>query len=114
MAVPTTRELNVKVIFLVTLVAVMLLVAIIYAAQAAFFYFQNVQTERQYAEGAARTFAETGVRGDNLDLAVLETGQLGQLERNETVELTDDEGNVIGTQTLIPIDEAMGRIAERY
>lgn len=114
MAVPTTRELNVKVIFTVTIVSVLLLIAIVFAAQAGFFFFENQQIERQYAEGAERTFAETGLRMDNLELAELEKEQNENLTRSGWRELTDAEGNAIGQAELLPIDQAMQDIAERY
>lgn len=114
MAVSTTRELNVKVIFVVTIVSTMLLIAIVYAAQAGYFYFKNRQVERQYTAGAERTFVETGLRQDNLDLARLETRQAADLERSGSVDLTDAEGNVVGQVRMTPIGDAMQTIAERY
>ncbi|MEO1236871.1 MAG: hypothetical protein AAFX76_08800 [Planctomycetota bacterium] len=114
MAPPSTRELNVKVIFVVTTVAVLLMVAIVYAAQAGFFYFQNRQTDRQYEIGAERTYQETGLRMDNLELARLKKQQLDELRRSGTEPVTDAEGQEIGTVTYRPIDEAMDAIADRY
>ena len=114
MAVPTTRELNVKVIFMVTIVATLLLVAIVYAAQAGFFYFQNQQVQRQYDRASGQTFAETGSRGDNLDLARMQQRHREELHAQGTRELRDADGNVTGTVTLMPIDQAMQRVAERY
>lgn len=110
----TTRELNVKVISMVTLVSVILLTAIIFAAQAGFFFFKNRQEDRQYSAGAARTFAETGSRHDNLDLARLDQEQDNELQRTGRVDVTDDKGKVIGRVEMTPINDAMKRIAERY
>ncbi|MEL7087381.1 MAG: hypothetical protein AAGL98_02890 [Planctomycetota bacterium] len=114
MAVPTTRELNVKVIFVVTIVAVLLLIAIVYAAKAGFFFFENRQLERQYTEGAERTFAETGLRMDNLELAELKKEQREHLTRDGWRDITDTDGNKVGEAELLPIDQAMQAIAERY
>ena len=114
MAVPTTRELNVKVIFVVTIVSVLLLIAIVYASKAGFFFFENRQIERQYAEGAERTYEATGLRMDNMELATLKKEQAEELTREGWRDLTDEEGNVIGQADLMPIDDAMKSIAERY
>ncbi|MEM8737711.1 MAG: hypothetical protein AAGG38_04435 [Planctomycetota bacterium] len=110
----STRELNVKVIFIVTIVAVLLLTAIIYTAQAGFFYFQNEQIARQYEKGAARTYAETNLRMDNLDLARLNKAQSENLERSGQAQVTDSEGEPTGTVTYRPIGDAMRAVAERY
>lgn len=114
MAVSSTRELNVKVIFVVTIVSVFLLVAIVYAAQAGFFYFENRQVERQYAAGAERTFEVTGTRGDNLELAQLDQDQDTDLQRDGSRDITDADGEVVGSANLMPIDEAMQQIDDRY
>ncbi|MEM7626158.1 MAG: hypothetical protein AAF333_11230 [Planctomycetota bacterium] len=114
MAVPTTRELNVKVIFVVTIVSVLLLVAIVYAAQAGFFFFENRQIERQYSEGAQRTYEQTGLRMDNLELATLKKTQTEELTREGWRDLEDEDGNVVGQAELLPIDRAIDAIAERY
>jgi len=110
----TTRELNVKVIFVVTIVAVLLLTAIIYAAQAGFFFFKNQQDAAQYAKGAERTYVETGLRMDNLDLARLEKEQAAELHREGSIDVRDEEGNVTGQVQVMPIDQAMADIADRY
>ncbi|MEM9914901.1 MAG: hypothetical protein AAF911_08070 [Planctomycetota bacterium] len=114
MAVPTTRELNVKVIFVVTIVSVLLLIAIIYAAQAGFFYFQNQQELQQYSKGAERTYAETGLRMDNLDLARMKVEQAAELEREGSVDVLDADGEVVGQVQMTPIDQAMQQIVEQY
>ncbi len=110
----TTRELNVKVIFVVTIVSVLLLAAIIFAAQAGFFFFKNQQEAIQYSKGADRTYAETGLRMDNLDLARMNQGQAAELHRDGSVEVLDAEGNVTGQVQVMPIDQAMADIAARY
>lgn len=110
----TTRELNVKVIFVVTIVSTLLLAAIIFAAQAGFFYFKNQQELAQYTKGADRTYAETGLRMDNLDLARLKKEQTAELHREGSIDVLDEEGNVIGQVQVTPIDQAMGQIVEQY
>lgn len=110
----TTRELNVKVIFVVTIVSVLLLAAIIYAAQAGFFFFKNQQELIQYSKGAERTYVETGLRMDNLDLARLKKEQTAELHRDGAIDLLDEEGNVTGQVQVMPIDQAMADIADRY
>lgn len=114
MAVSSTRELNVKIIFVVTTVSVLLLVAIVYAAQAGFFFFENRQIERQYAENAERTHAQTGLRMDNMELAELKKEQAEHLTRDGWRDLTDADGEKTGEAELLPIDQAMEAIAERY
>ncbi len=114
MAVPTTRELNVKVIFVVTTVATLLLVAIVYAAQAGFFYFQNQQIEEQYSRGAAQTYDQTGSRQDNLELARMQKQYREQLQATGTRDLTNEDGETTGTARLMPIDQAMQQIVDRY
>ena len=114
MAVPTTRELNVKVIFVVTIVATLLLFAIVQAAQAGFFFFQNQQTEAQYRGGAEQTYQQTGARGDNLELAKLEASQRAELTEGGSRDLLDADGNVTGQARRVPIDQAMQQIADRY
>lgn len=110
----TTRELNVKVIFVVTIVSAMLLISIVLAAEAGFFFFKNQQDEIQYTRGAERTFAETGLRMDNIDLARSTEEQNAELEREGSVELLDAEGEPVGTVEMMPIDQAMKEVAERY
>jgi biopolymer transport protein ExbB/TolQ len=114
MAVPTTRELNVTVISVVTFVLVILMAAIVYAAQTGFFYFQNRQVERQYARSAAQVHEELGTRHDNLELGRLEVEHEQELRRTGQRDLTDEDGNVTGQARLTPIDQAMQQIAERY
>ena len=110
----TTRELNVKVIFVVTIVSVLLLISIIEAAQAGFFYFQNRQIERQYTRGAERTYEATGLRKDNLDLATLIVEQDQTLRNDQPRDLLNDEGEVVGQAQTMPIEEAMKQIDQRY
>ena len=100
MSVPTTRELNVKTIFVVTAVSVFLLVTIVYTARAGYEYFAHRDAERKWAAGSDQTFAEYGVRIDNRDLAKLNQEQLA--------DLTD------GSEGRLPIGDAMKAIAERY
>ena len=114
MAVPTTRELNVKVIFVVTIVAVLLLIAIVNAAQAGFFYFQQRQVTAQYERGSQTTYRETKLRSDNLELARLNTQQAAALETAGQRDLTDVDGNVTGKARTMPIQDAMKSIADRY
>jgi hypothetical protein len=114
MAVPTTRELNVKVISVVTLVAVLLLIAIIYAAQAGFFYFQHRQVAEQYDRGAEAVYNETLTRSDNLDLARLNIRQQADLDEAGPRDLTDPDGEVTGQAQTIKITDAMQQIADRY
>ena len=100
MSVPTTRELNVRTIFVVTIVSVFLLVAIVYAARAGYEYFAQRQLDRAWAVGAERVHADYGVRMDNADLAKLETEQRALL-----TEATDGR---------VTITDAMQQIADRY
>ena len=110
----TTRELNVKVIFVVTSVSTMLLIAIVLTAQAGFFFFKNQQEATQYSRGAERTYEETGLRMDNIDLARSPQEQAAELQREGSVELIDAEGEPIGTVEMMPIEKAMNEVAERY
>ena len=96
----TTRELPVKVIFVVTLVAVALLIAIISSAEAGYYYFANRQTAIQYKRGAEHTHAETGMRIDNTDLARL------KVEQTKALHDTSDG--------KLPIEAAMRKIADAY
>ena len=114
MYVPSTRELNVPVISVVTLASVLLLIVIVYAAQAGFFFFENRQIEAQYRAGAQQTFEETGLRMDNLELAEREKAQSEEIQRTGFRDLTDEDGNVVGKAELLPIDQAMQTIADRY
>ena len=114
MAVPTTRELNVKVIFVVTIVATLLLFAIVQAAQAGFFFFQNQQVEAQYRRGSQQTYQQTGSRQDNLELARLEQQQQRDLTAGDPRPLMDADGNPTGEAQRMPIDQAMRQIADRY
>jgi len=100
MYVPTTRELNVKTIFVVTAVSVFLLIAIVYTARAGYEYFAHRDTERKWDAGSEQTYAEYGVRIDNRDLAALNQAQRAQL--------TD------GSEGRMPIGDAMKAVADRY
>jgi len=100
MYVPTTRELNVKTIFVVTAVSVFLLIAIVYTARAGYEYFAHRDAQSKWNAGSDQTFAQYGVRIDNRDLAKLNQAQQAQL--------TD------GSEGRMPIDEAMKAVAERY
>ena len=100
MYVPTTRELDVKTIFVVTVVAVFLLITIVFTAQAGYEYFANRDAETKWSAGSERTYAAYGVRTDNADLAKLKTSQKATLN-----------GETEGT---LAIDEAMQQIADRY
>ncbi len=100
MSVPTTRELNVKTIFVVTAVSVFLLIAIVYTARAGYEYFAHRDTARKWAAGSEQTFAEYGVRIDNRDLA--------RLNQEQQAKLTD------GADGRMPIGDAMKAVAQRY
>jgi len=114
MAVPTTRELNVKVIFFVTAVTVMLLVTTIFSARAGYHFFKNRQVEQQYANSAQKTYEATGLRMDNLDLAKFEKTQTQDLQRDGKIDVLNAKGEVTGQVTMQPIDAAMQAIAQRY
>ncbi len=100
MSVPTTRELDVKTIFVVTAVSVFLLIAIVYTARAGYEYFAHRDAQSKWAAGSDQTFAEYGVRIDNRELAGLNQAQ--------EVQLTD------GSKGRMPIGDAMKAIADRY
>ncbi len=96
----TTRDLPGKTIFFVAFVSVMLFAAIVFAAEAGFYYFADRQTTRQYERGAAQTYEAYGLRLDNRELAELRTRQAGGLQQT------------MGGK--IPIERAMELVAERY
>lgn len=99
MSVPTTRDLNVKTIFVVSAAAVFLLIAIVYTARAGYEYFAHRDADSKLAQGSDATFEAWGVRIDNGDLA--------ELNHEQQQLLTD------GADGRMPIDEAMKAIADR-
>ncbi len=119
----STRELNLKVIGVVTLVAVMLLVTIVLLSQGGYYYFNDRQIERRRAADAERVYTRYGVRMDNGDLARIDNEQLAELHeagrqpvmgevKNE--ETGKFEEKVLREVQKMPIDEAMKQVAERY
>ncbi|MEE9405566.1 MAG: hypothetical protein V3V20_11795 [Algisphaera sp.] len=97
---PTTRELNVKTISVITLTAVFLLIATVYTARAGYQYFSNRQAQAQWDAGAQQTFDAYGVRIDNANLAKLNQAQEVQLS-----------GDLEGT---LSIDQAMKQVVSRH
>ena len=119
----STRELNLKVISVVTLVAVMLLVVIVLLAQGGFYYFNERQVDRRRSMDAERVYTQYGVRMDNGDLARINDGQIAELyeEGRQPVmgEVKNEETGKFEEKVLrevqkMPIDEAMKQVSERY
>ena len=99
-SVPTTRELNVATISVVTLASALLLISIVYTTRAGYEYFRERDVQRKWAEGADQTYSQTGLRMDNTDLAKILQGQDALLQS--------------GAEGRLPIDDAMRQIADRY
>lgn len=119
----STRELNVTIIFIVTLVSVLLLVAIVLTSHGGYYYFANRQADWRRNADAQRTYDEFHVRQDSRQLAatltqqdktLMESGpvQIKAMVKNE--ETDEMEEKVVRTVEKLPIDQAMKRVAERY
>lgn len=116
----TTRELNVTIIFLVTLVAVLLLAAIIFISRAGYNYFHSRQIAVQYERAATHTYDSYNVRMDNPDLAKLVVEQEHKLQVSGPHELVlkeaDPKDPESKPETLtvqgMPIQDAMQTVAE--
>jgi hypothetical protein len=121
---PSTRELNVKVIAVVTTVSTLLLITIVLLANAGYLYFASQQVEARRSTDADATFQATRQRLDNRDLAEYKVMQGEELDRSgehphmELVEVEGKKGEFEMRETRrdqkMPIDKAMKRVAERY